>query len=46
MLGKLRQRRRLRRHGFLHRMKSKDGRNVINMRRRKGRAKLVVARSK
>lgn len=29
-------------HGFLVRMKTKDGRAVINRRRRKGRAKLAV----
>ena len=35
-------RRRLRRHGFLHRMETKDGRNIIRNRRAKGRKKLAV----
>ena len=35
-------RRRKRRHGFLHRMNSKGGRLVINARRRKGRKALSV----
>lgn len=33
---------RRRRHGFLHRMASPGGRNVIRSRRAKGRKRLVV----
>jgi len=33
---------RKRTHGFLKRMENKNGRNIINNRRRKGRRKLAV----
>lgn len=33
---------RLRKHGFLKRMSSPGGKNVINARRRKGRKRLTV----
>jgi large subunit ribosomal protein L34 len=46
MLSKTRNRRRLRRHGFLKRMRTAGGKNVLNARRSKGRAKLVVVKSK
>ncbi|MFH0770876.1 MAG: 50S ribosomal protein L34 [Candidatus Peregrinibacteria bacterium] len=42
MLGKLRWRHRLRTHGFLKRMKSKNGRKVLSRRRRKGRVRVAV----
>ncbi|MBN2543944.1 50S ribosomal protein L34 [bacterium] len=34
---------RRRKHGFRSRMKTKDGQKILNNRRRKGRAKLVVS---
>ncbi|MFH0834256.1 MAG: 50S ribosomal protein L34 [Patescibacteria group bacterium] len=42
MLSKTRNRKRARTHGFLRKMRSPGGRNVIARRRAKGRAKLSV----
>jgi len=44
MQGKLKWRRRMRKHGFLKRMQKRDGQKVLARRRRKGRARLVVQR--
>jgi large subunit ribosomal protein L34 len=38
-------RKRAKTHGFLSRLKTKSGKNVILRRRRKGRAKLAVSTS-
>jgi large subunit ribosomal protein L34 len=42
MLSKGNKRKRHKRHGFLHRMKTSAGRNVIKRRRQKGRYELAV----
>lgn len=41
MLGKLKKRRRLRKHGFLSRGITANGRNVLKRRRQKGRHELA-----
>ncbi|KKP36548.1 MAG: hypothetical protein UR28_C0042G0018 [Candidatus Peregrinibacteria bacterium GW2011_GWF2_33_10] len=46
MLGKLKQRSRLREHGFLKRAATANGRKVLNRRRAKGRKSLVIAKSR
>lgn len=42
MLSKTRTRKRARTHGFLSKMRTPGGRNVIARRRAKGRAKITV----
>lgn len=35
-----------RKHGFLKRMRSKDGRSILSARRRKGRKRLAINRGR
>ncbi|MEI8230907.1 MAG: 50S ribosomal protein L34 [Candidatus Peregrinibacteria bacterium] len=44
MLGKLKWRKRMRKHGFLSRSSTRDGQKVMARRRRTGRVRVVVQR--
>lgn len=46
MLAKIRWRKRMRKHGFLKRSKTADGKKVMSRRRAQGRKRVVVQRKK